>query len=118
VNGRRLIQLTPEVQLWRCFFGAAAVVCGESHTGNLRDPMTSGVVIQRLSCLLTLVASTISASEGSSDASWGAGEAHSIGEDDDNITLPERRSLACMRGCFEFRKESILLQRSRRLCFL
>src|SRR3989304_10076660 len=103
--------------------GAASSVSRRSHVGkatrgNLRDHMTYRVVIQRLSCLLTLVASTISASEGLGDASWGVGEAHSIGEGGDSITQPKRRSLACMRGCFELRDEAILLQRSRRLGFL
>ena len=56
---------------------------------------------------MALVAQTISESEGSGDASWGVGEARSIGDGGDSITLLERRSLACMRDCFEFMNESI-----------
>jgi hypothetical protein len=80
---------------------------GKAIQGNSRDPMTSRVVIQRLSCLLTLVASTISASEGLSDALWGVGEAHSIGEGGDSITAPKRRSLACMHDYSQLMNESI-----------
>ena len=89
---------------------------GKAIWGNLGDPMMSRAVTQP-TCLTVLVDSTISKCEGLVNALWGVGEAHSIGEGGDSITLPKRRSLACMRGCFEFRNESILLQRSRRLSF-
>jgi hypothetical protein len=86
--------------------------------GNLGDPILPRAVTQ-LSCSMALVAQAISSlSEGSGDASWGVGEARSIGDGGDSITLLERRSLACMRDCFEFINESILPQGSRRLCFI
>ena len=59
-------------------------------------------------CLTAMVVSTISVCEGLGDASWGVGEARSIGEGGDSITLPKRRSLACMRGCFEFMRPGVL----------
>lgn len=89
---------------------------GKAIWGNLGDPMMSRAVTQP-ACSMALVDSTISICEGLIKASWGVGEAHSIGEGGDSITQPKRRSLACMRGCFEFMNESILLQRSRRLSF-
>jgi hypothetical protein len=91
---------------------------GKAIRGNLRDPIKSRVVIQRLSCLLTLVAVTISASERLGDALWGVGEAHSIGDGSDSITLLERRSLACMHDCHELRNESIPFFLGRRFCFV
>ena len=66
--------------------------------------------VTQLSCLMTLVATAISSlSEGSSNASWGVGEARSIDDGGDSITLLERRGLACMRDCPRFMNESILL---------
>jgi hypothetical protein len=102
--------------------GAASSVSRRSHVGkvlqgNLGDPMMSRVVTQP-TCLTALVDSTISKCEGLINASWGVGEAHSIGEGGDSITLPKRRSLACMRGCFEFMNESILPRGSRRISFI
>jgi len=102
--------------------GVSSSVSRRSHAGkaiwgNLGDPMTFRVVIQRLSCLLTLAALTISASERSGDALWGVGEARSIGEGGDSITLLERRSLTCMCDCFGFMNESIPPQGSRRFRF-
>ena len=99
--------------------GAASSVSRRSHAGkaiqdNLGDPMVPRAVTQ-LSCLTALVALTISSlSEGSGNASWGVGEARSIGEGGDSITLLERRSLACMRDCSEFMNEPILPQGSKR----
>jgi len=89
---------------------------GKAIRGNLGDPMMSRAVTQP-ACSTVLVDSTISICEGLGDASWGVGEAHSIGEGGECITAPKRRSLACMRGCLELWNESILLQRSRRLRF-
>ena len=75
--------------------------------------------LPQLSCLTVLVVQAISSlSEGSGNASWGVGEAHSIGEGGDSTTLPKRRSLTCVRDCSEFINESILPQGSRRLCFV
>jgi hypothetical protein len=92
--------------------GVASSVLQRSHAGkaiqgNSRDPMSSRIVNRRLLCLLILVAETISVSEGSGDALWGVGEAHSIVEGGDSITPLERRSLACMHDYSEFKNESI-----------
>jgi hypothetical protein len=99
--------------------GAASSVSRRSHAGkamqgNLGDPILPRAVTQ-LSCSMALVAQAISSlSEGSGDASWGVGEARSIGDGGDSITLLERRSLACMRDCSEFMNEPILPQGSKR----
>ena len=82
---------------------------GKAIRGNLGDRMMSRVVTQ-LSCSMALVALTISSlSEGSGNASCGVGEARSICDGSDSITLQKRRGLACMRGCPKFMNESILL---------
>jgi hypothetical protein len=80
---------------------------GKAVQGNSRDPIPSRVLNQQLLVLLTLVASAISIREGSGNALWGVGEAHSIGEGSDSITLPKRRSLACMHDYSKLKNESI-----------
>ena len=92
--------------------GAASSVSRRPHVGkaiqgNLRDPMTSRVLNRQLLVLLTLVAKTISESEGSGEALWGVGWARSISDVGDSITLAEKRSPACMRDCSVFMNESI-----------
>ena len=67
---------------------------GKAIQGNLGEPITSKVLNQQRLVLLTLVAAAISFCEGSGDALWGVGEAHSIGECGDSITPREKRSLA------------------------
>jgi hypothetical protein len=69
--------------------------------------MTSIVLNQQRLVLLTVVATAISVSEGSGNASWGVGWARSIGEVGDSITLAKRRSPACMYGCSLLMNESI-----------
>ena len=90
---------------------------GKAIRGNLGDLVMSRTATQ-LACSTVLVESTISMCEGLINALWGVGEAHSVGEGGECITLPKRRSLAFMRGCFELWNEFILLQRSRRFRLL
>ena len=80
---------------------------GKAIQGNSRDPMMSRVLNQQLLVLLTLVAAAISFCEGSGDALWGVGEAHSIVDVGDSITPRERRSLACVHDCSGLMNESI-----------
>ena len=65
---------------------------GKAIRGNLGDPMMPRAVTQP-ACSTVRVDSTISICKGLVNASWGVGEAHSIGEGGDSITQPKRRSL-------------------------